>query len=528
MDLRSVCRWVDGGEEVTRFGRRRVIRCDHPPPAFWNAWRLAKDAMKGQGIRVEPAEGGGFAAVWVGGILMDRPKVVAPPIDTSLVIPDDVRPKLLTWQPEPVVRLAMSLRRFGGALDASLTGVGKTTATLAAVRTAGFRRVVPIVPLSVVTNWESWGERLGLTTWAVNYEKAVKGIDGLLEWTGKTGKRPVWKPGDYVIIFDEAHRIGGMSTKNSRMAKAARRQGIPVLAATATLGDSPLKLGALGEILGLFGERQFYPWLLRHGCAVGKYGMEFYGDDSVMESIRDAILRDGKAVRLDPADIPGFPEAQVDVLLMNTGEEGRIESHYAELGATLLLCARSAKDNQANRGKVHEIQRRIEMLKLPAAVEMLQDASASGNAGLLFVHYRDTAKQAAEMLGWPLIIGDDENRKIRQSIIEDLAADEIPGVVCTDAGNESISLHDVTGRHPRYVIIFPSGASRSARQAVGRARRAGGKSKSIIRFALANGTREMETARRLVAKLNNMDALTDADYTPFGAVDSAALAEIVG
>ena len=519
---------MDGGEEVTRFGRRPVLRCEHPPPKFWDLWRMSKDALKGMGVRVEPMEGGGFCAVWVGGILMDRPKIVAPPLDNSLVIPADVRPKLLPWQPEPVVRLAMSLRRFGGAMDASLTGTGKTSADLAAVRTAGYRRVVPIVPVSVVAHWEAWGERLGLTTWAVNYEKAVRGIDGLLEWTGKTGKKPVWKPGDYVIIFDEAHRIGGMSTKNSRMAKAAKRQGIPVIAATATLGDSPLKLGAVGEILGLFGAREFYPWLLRNDCAVGKYGMQFYGGDDVMERIRDAILRDGKAVRLNPEDIPGFPESQVDVLLMNTGEEGRIESNYAELGDVLRLCSRSARDNQANRGKVHELCRRIEMLKLPTAVDLLQDAVASGNAGLLFVHYRDTAKAAAEMLGWPLIIGDEENRKIRQSIVADLAADEIPGVVCTDAGNESISLHDVTGRHPRYSVIFPSGASRSARQAMGRTRRAGGRSKSIIRFALANGTREMETARRLVAKLNNLDALTDADYTPFGAVDSSALAEIVG
>ena len=528
MDLRFACDWEDAGTRKTRFGERRVLVCHRPTPAFWNLWRTAKLSLRQLGVSIHKrASDGGYSVEWEGGILLERQPVTLPPPDSTIVIPPDIQGMLLPWQPDIVVRLASGVRRWGGAIDGSGTGVGKTTAALATGRTLGYRRAVVLCPLSVMPAWEEWGQRMGITTWPINYEMAVRdeGIPGLISWRGKV---PEWEPGDYLLICDEGHRCGGLTTKISRLVKQARRQLIAVLIATATLGDTPLKLGATGECVGLFTGDQFYPWLIRNACVKGKYGWEFAGSDAVMVSIRDQLLSQGRMVSVKPDDIPGFPEAHVDTLLLNTGAEQKINSAYDDMELLIQEFRNAPKNDRNYRCRIHEINRRIELAKLPATVELLKDAVASGNCGLFFVHYRETAIEASEMLGWPLLIGDESNRRTRQQTLQDLAADRIPGIVGVDAiSGEGINCHDVTGVHPRYTCIFPSGSSRLARQCKGRSHRAGAKSKAIIRFVLAAGTREMETARRLMGKLNRLDALTDVDYLPYGAADSAALAAIL-
>lgn len=528
MDLRYACDWEDGGTRQTRFGERRVLVCHRPPQVFWNLWRTAKASMSQMGIRiVKRATDGGFSVEWEGGVAPIPAPVQPPPPDNSLVIPADIQGMLLPWQPEIVVRLASGARRWGGVIDGSGTGVGKTTAALATARTLGYSRVVVLCPLSVMSAWEEWGNRLGINTWPINYEMAVRGdgIPGLISWAGKV---PAWEPNDFMLICDEGHRIGGMTTKIARLAKQARRQNIVALVATATLGDTPTKLGAVGEIVGLFKGDDFYPWLIRNGCVKGKYGWEFVGSDAMMAGIRNSLVGQGRLVRVTADEIPGFPEVSVDTVLLNTGAEQKINSSYAELEILIQEYRNKPKNDRDYHNRSHEINRRIELAKLPATVELLKDAVASGSAGLFFVHYRETAREASEMLGWPLLIGDESNRNKRAGILADLAADRIPGIVGTDAvSGEGINCHDVTGVHPRYTCIYPSGSSRLARQCKGRSHRAGAKSKAIVRFVLAAGTKELETARRLMGKLNRMDALTDSDYLPFGAADSAALAALL-
>lgn len=525
MNLQHLADWCDQGQ-VAKVEGRPVYRhtCLNPAAGFWRAWHGSRPLLQSLGVRVEKLKDGSLLAIWdeCRGPLFQPVRHVEP---VAIEIPGDLTGSLLPWQPAAVETLAASLHRWGGALDASLTGTGKTTACLAAFRAAGINRLAVLCPISVIPNWQEWGERFGLRVRAINYERAIRGIPGLLERNQRN--QFTWLGRNYGVAFDEAHRIGGLSTLNSKMAKAAARQGIPAMALSATIGDTPMRLSALGEILRLFGPREFIPWALNHGVERKDNGRFVYvGGNAGMMAIRNRIFAEGRGIRLDPATIPEFPEAQIDSILIETEHVNEINEVLDKMTGIADSAAAGRLSFPQFRKSMHDEWRALERLKLAPCCELIEDAAASGMCGILFVHYREIAQEAARLLNCPLIIGgqpDDE----RQAIIQGRREDRIQKIVCTSAGNEGISLHDVTGRHPTYSVIMPSGSSRVARQEVGRGWRAGARSKAIIRFAFAAGTREADRARRLAGRLNRLDALTNMDFVPFGAADSAALAEVI-
>ena len=83
------------------------------------------------------------------------------------------------------------------------------------------------------------------------------------------------------------------------------------------------------------------------------------------------------------------------------------------------------------------------------------------------------------------------------------------------AGGTGLSLHDVTGEHPRVSLISPTFSAIELRQTLGRVHRAGGKSKSVQKIVFAANTVEDQVCRAVRRKLNNLDMINDGELTPF-------------
>jgi hypothetical protein len=80
-----------------------------------------------------------------------------------------------------------------------------------------------------------------------------------------------------------------------------------------------------------------------------------------------------------------------------------------------------------------------------------------------------------------------------------------------DAGGQSISLHDLIGKHQRVSLISPSYQSIKIKQVFGRTRRAGSKTIPIIKLVYAANTIEEKVCARVQEKIKNIDALMDGD-----------------
>jgi Mimiviridae putative ATP-dependent RNA helicase len=341
------------------------------------------------------------------------------------------------------------------------------------------------------------------------------------------------------LIFDEAHRCSGMNSLNADMLIAAKRQGIKTLILTATPACNPLGMRALGYVLDLHNNehdliaplnkvfkhrvlRNFYSWASQYGC---RRDARFRGFKwmvgrekqlAVMDEIRD-IVTPARGVRVTTASIPNFPKRTVSVEMYDLDEAGMIERLYAEMADSLSqLAERASADMEHPLTTLLRAQQKIELLKVPIAVELARDYLDKGHSIGIFVNYSQTLDALRERLKCDCYIdGRPEGVKIRQRCIDSFQANEDRLIlVLSAAGKESLSLHDITGDAPRVGLVFPGFSAVTFRQLLGRFHREGGLSPCFYRILLAAGTVEEQIRKSLGAKLDNLDMLLDSDMLP--------------
>lgn len=473
---------------------------------------------------------------------------------------------LLPYQIPAVEQLLAALRTNGAALDASDMGVGKTYAAGGVIRELNAPTLV-VCPKVSITGWQRMGERLGVEFDIVNYEQLRTGKTPFGAWanpkTEASGKflkcnscqlvfdpakpqpcphhfagihcvetktkphnygRFSFHPGVKLAVFDEAHRAGAVDSLNADMLIATRRQGIRALSLSATAADSPLGLRGLGYSLGLHKLADFYPWAMRHGCRKLPFGGFHFavGEERKREILAgihaDIFPARGARVRIEDLG-DAFPDCQVFAELCDMDAGGKIDAAYAEMAEAVerLNCA-ARNDVAADHPltKILRARQRIELLKVPMLVELAQDAVAEGRSVALFVNFRETVDELCKRLKTNCRIDGSQvgpaGERQRRASMEDFLADRERIIVCTiAAGGISIDLHDIRGEFPRLGLISPGYSAREFRQVCGRLRRQGAKSKSIYRAIFAAGTVEAPVQKALAGKLNNLDALNDAD-----------------
>lgn len=397
--------------------------------------------------------------------------------------------QLYEYQVPAAEHLVEVFRRHKGGLDASSPGCGKTAVASWVARELGWKPLV-ICPLVVRVKWETFFDLAGIEGWAMSY--------------GKARGKPI-PGGPTAYIFDEAHSLGGERTQQARLGIQAKRTGKPVLMLSATLATTPLKMKTAGYILDLFPDpNRFYPWAKRNGCKKGYFGgLTFNNDPTYMAQIAAQIFPD-KGVRLRADDLPGFPEQQVTVERLELKEYREIEEAYTRAveetdnALTLLIRGRQA----------------AERAKIPSIIELVENAMEEGLAPIVFCNFRETLHALAEKFPkFAYITG--ENPKEREQMREEFQSDKRPGaLVATQAGGVGLDLHDIRGEKPRITFLNPSFSAVEFLQAVGRTRRAGAKSKSLVRVLIAAKTVEEKVAKAIEKKLACLDSLNDFDLDP--------------
>jgi hypothetical protein len=449
----------------------------------------------------------------------------------------------LPWQPPHIAALLAALQRYGSVLDASDTGTGKTFCILIICLALGITPLV-VGPKAARAGWEDAGKILGVEFEYVNYERCrprlIKQTEEEFTANGFNDKRESewtievpWGKGSFVkwrnsyemVIFDEAHRLGGTTSLNSKLGIAAKRQAKYVVALSATAADDPRQMKALGYILGIHGlntikcetKLNWMNWLLRHGVKPGHFGGWAFTPDeekqkkSFSKLHSEIFPRHGS--RMLKSRIPGFPLTEILVKMLDdeTGKAKKLSEELHELN----------EEGGNQMAATQHCRQGLEKLMIPHFAGFAEDSVAQGAKVVFFLNFTDPLFELYEKLkkefghsrvgyisGRQTGLGGESERRGFVSQFQRNKLDAL--VVNIFAGGESVNLHDEIDKVPRDTYSAPCESGKQYKQLLGRVNRAGGgfSNQFLCYFA---GTRQEIVADRMRRKGLNIELFNDAN-----------------
>jgi len=443
---------------------------------------------------------------------------------------------LLPWQEEAYPALLSVVQRVGAGLDASDMGTGKSyTGAFVANAMRDGRCILVICPKAVIPSWKGIFRAMGLGEeefFVTNYENARdrKGIPGIIS-VDPDGKYRFNKTRVGFIIFDEAHNIRSYEgTKNSKLAIGSKLAGVPHLYLSATMADSPAHFRAVGFSLGLHQGVDFFGWALKLGCTYDPWGKMVLkaGERVAVTRKLNAMLFPAYGIRVRKQDIPNFPECEIHAEAFDFGDSKGIERVYAEMAEEL---AKLEEKIEADENRVKErakamvaqlrARQKVELLKIPGTVGLVEDAIEEGMAVALFTNFNSTINEMLKKCKHlkPAVIRGSQSEAAREKERLRFQNGETHFIlVNAQSGGAGLGLHDINGIRPRLGFVYPCYSPVIMRQVTGRLPRAGSKSKSMYKFLFASGTVETKVLRKVQGKLNDMDRINDADLLLDGEV----------
>lgn len=434
------------------------------------------------------------------------------------------------WQ-EPIIKQTVeALLEHGVFINASTTGAGKTVMALETIRLLECPALV-IAPKAALTQWKRTAAAMGVTTLldVINPEKVSL---GRTKWFTRDGKDAYsWHiPENTLVVWDEPHRSasGEDSIGTVAMALLKAYKGAKLLAMSATLADSPLKLRGLGWWMGMhrFVRPDFRRWCEENGC---QYENKFVGTGlparrvlaftksaergrAVMAALRQRM--GARFVAVSPEEIPGFPDGILEIKLvdLDTGDRKALEQAYSEMSEIMRT------EHALPEVELMKRRARVEFLKAATMAELAAGAVSDGFSAVVFCNFTEARLRIVaklSTLGIPDVsqIYGGQTEKARDKAID--AFQDNTNVVCvvmTEAGGAALSLHDVHQKRRRVSFMTPSFNAASIKQALGRIRRCGG-TKAEQYIVLASGTVEETVSKRLARKLTMIDTLNDTDLS---------------
>ena len=434
---------------------------------------------------------------------------------------------LRPWQVESVSKLCSVINKWNCGIDGSDVGVGKTYVACGVARELDMDILI-VCPKAVMESWKRVivnhfkmkTKLIGI----INYELLRVGrSDSMIASyvkNKKTHKEEFkWKiPKSTLIVWDESQKLKGATTKNSEVCLLALKEGYKMLFCSATNATNPLELRTVGMSIKLFeNNRQYYQWLYAHGVTKGRFGLQFNGNKDVLKKLhKDIFVNRGS--RLTRDTIPNFPESQITAECYDMEEEAqhKINSIYDEMDAELAKLKKKVKkeknDTATELTAILRARQKIELVKVPLFVEMVEDAVENDMSVVIFLNFTETINALSKRLGTNCIVNGVVSDTDRQNSIDAFQSDkERIILVNIAAGGAGLSLHDVNGKHPRMSLISPSYSAVQMRQATGRVWRDSAKSKSIQKIVFVAKTVEERVCNSVNEKLKNLDLLNDGD-----------------
>jgi superfamily II DNA or RNA helicase len=210
-----------------------------------------------------------------------------------------------------------------------------------------------------------------------------------------------------------------------------------------------------------------------------------------------------------------FPKNTIITDCYEMDEAKAIQTAYEKIQNALSdLREKVKKDKVSILTEILRERQKIELLKIPSLVEMVEDHVEEGASVIIFVNFKETVSILCEKLKTNCMITGTTSLEDRQKNMEDFQSDKERIIICNSkAGGESISLHDLTGKHNRITLISPTYSAQDLVQILGRAHRDGGKSAVIQKIIFCSGTKEEEIAEKVQNKIKNISLINDGDLT---------------
>ena len=418
-------------------------------------------------------------------------------------------------QEEAKNTLLAAIDRYGAALDASDTGVGKTVVGCR-VALESRRPVAVVAPKIVLPSWrEELAEQGVEPIFVLSYEK-IRG--GRTPYLKKKYKRVYeWDlPQDTLLIFDECHKSSGHATQNAALHIQATEQGIATLNLSATAATAPTKMQALGYALKLHNNKasgnglpSVFSWWKAHGCWRDAW-RKWQPSSAVkhMIPIHEAVFREGRGVRLTTADLPdAFRGNRIVVERLDFGPS--VKKFYANIGFDvdgLLGPSGSAPMEEHFIVELLRARQLAELQKVPVMVDMIRDLLEEGKSVVVFLNFSGALEHVASQFPDAPRIEGGQAEEVRYGGIRSFQNNEKRLILCnTAAGGAGLSLHDVHGDAPRVSLISPSFDPVALRQVLGRVHRNGMKSSALQRILVARDTIEEEVVAALMKKIKRLD-----------------------
>ena len=358
----------------------------------------------------------------------------------------------------------------------------------------------------------------------INYEKLRTGRKDspIASYVlSRSAKRNVftWKlPKKTLIVWDESQKLKNWKTQNVKMCKEAYKAGYPMLFCSATNATNPLEMRMVGQALKLFkgGNKDYYAWAREHGVYDGDWGLEFNNDPDVLIKLNKDVF--GKrGVRLRRDTIPNFPDCEIipEVYNMDEQDAKAINKIYDEMEAELKKLEKIKKGDGESQLTIQlRARQKIELIKVPLFVDMIEDAIEQGFSVVIFLNFTESINALAARLNTKCIFDGKTSDKDRDQNVDDFQADKQRIIIVNvQSGGAGLSLHDLNGKFPRMSLISPTYSPVFMRQALGRIWRDDAKTKSIQRIVCVANTVEENVCRMVQLKLNNLDLLNDGDLS---------------
>jgi superfamily II DNA or RNA helicase len=495
---------------------------------FFNYWKKHNLKLKARGFSVSKRNNNDWFVIETRSKKTSFDSIETDKVEEELlqVTPLKDSSGLRPWQVSAAEKICAAIKKWGCAIDGSDLGLGKTFTACAVARELNLNILV-VCPKAVMNSWRrvitnhfNMENRLiGI----INYELLRVGrkdspFASYVKRRETRRKEFVWKiQKNTLIIWDESQKLKSSKTKNSETCMAALKQGYTMLFCSATNATNPLELKTVGHALKLFNTNpEYYTWLYEHGVTKGRFGLEFTGGKEHLVKLNKDIFT-SRGVRLRRDTIPNFPESQIIAECYNMEEEARkkINKIYEEMESELKKLHNKVKKEKSISALTAILRARqeIELVKVPLFIEMIEDGIESGMSVVVFCNFTETINALAARLDTKCIVnGDPKHEKFRQQNIDDFQNDKQRVILVNiAAGGAGLSLHDLTGKHPRLALISPSYSAVLMRQSTGRVWRDSAKSKSLQKIIFVAKTVEEKVCEAVNKKLDNMDVLNDGD-----------------
>lgn len=433
------------------------------------------------------------------------------------------------WQKPLIAKQSDTLKKNRVFLCSAHTGSGKTVMALQTVKDLGIPTLI-VCPKIAISQWLSTAQRMdvpeNLILGVVNPENLIASKKNKF-YRHDEG----WLIGHdtpSLLVWDEVHRsCSGADSKSAlalaRWCSKKMPEGNKVLAMSATPFETPLKLRALGYLMGFhrFVERDFYDWCRKHACSmvpIGRYPrirqvFAFTTNKARAEEVMRIIRRDmgERFLSIGPDEIPGFPDEVKEVCLVDLAKK----DHDALVRAYEEMPPQMQHMSQDDMVKTLRLRQQAEWCKASVLAEMAANYVEDGYSVFIAISFSDSRRRIEDELTkrgvkYASIYGGQRDSE-RQAGIDSFQRNETHVMVgMMQACSVALSLHDELHERPRVSLISPSYSASDVIQALGRIRRVGGTT-ATQKIVLAAGSVEERVAEAVQRKIDCIGTLSDRD-----------------